>query len=316
MENGFIIDSKRLDLVNEAVYNAFLAKEGVFAEDFKKFLPQWNLPKELEHSPIQKEPKNQFEASQFLWTSVFFERLNLSKVIIRNILNTWNQEDKRWFFNPIQVSNHSLEEITEIIQKDFQYNLKTKKEIRNEQKFKYNADKLVGEYGGDPTRLIQGKEVEQAKKELMQFKGIGTGIANLYLTYLHERGIASPINYEELSLKVDVHKARIPLNTDVVIVNSSEIRYDRLVKRLEEAYKISAKRLGLDTYNLDSALWIIGSKVCTSQDYNQCISKCPLCTNLCISNVGFNDKKSTYIITKDNLRVERRKNMRQKNLNF
>lgn len=306
----FEIDEKRLDLIVAEVYQALSTRKGIFATNFRQSLPQWNLPPELEHSPIQDKPKDELRATTYLWTNIFFERMNLSKVIMRNSLRLWENLEKRGFFSPEKVVERSLEDIAQVIKEDFQYGLNGKTEMSNEEKFMWNAQRLISEYEGDPRNIVEGRGVEEARKSLMAFKGIGTGIANLFLIYLLERGIARPTNPEDICLKVDVHKARIPLNTGAVIVDSPRIRYDVLVTPLEKAYNESARRQGIDLVGLDSALWIIGSEVCSKRDYSLCLDNCVLCDKYCERCVGV-DKNSTYLLGTGDERLDIRRNVGQ-----
>jgi len=107
-KNGldFIIDEERLDLVNRTLCEAFKAGKGIFSNGFKQFLPQWNLPSELEYEPQQTPTSDPLRAALYLWTCAFFERINQSRFIITNAARVWNSKEMRWFFHPELVLQH------------------------------------------------------------------------------------------------------------------------------------------------------------------------------------------------------------------
>ncbi len=314
---GFRVDRGRLETVALEIYKAAREKTGIFRSGFERFLPEYNLPLELEYSPRKVETKNPLEAARYLWTSVFFERLSQSRVIMRNSLRVWRDEQRRWIFYPEMATERKSDEIKEVLLEGFQFGLQGRNEESPADRFLYNAQKLVAEYDGDPRNLINYNTVSQARANLMDFKGIGSGIANLFIIYLLNRQIAMPRDPENILFKVDIHKGRIPLNTDSVVTKNGEVHRHQLTEVLEGEYLDLVKRLGLDASFLDSAFWIIGSEVCARQDYSFCCSNCPLVDRLCISNVQENEQSGRFMVYDEKgKRIETRKNMGQEMLNF
>ncbi|MSS75146.1 hypothetical protein EXS73_02955 [Candidatus Pacearchaeota archaeon] len=57
------------------------------------------------------------------------------------------------------------------------------------------------------------------------------------------------------------------------------------MEALEQSYRATAIRAGLNLYEIDSALWIIGSEGCALNDLHVCPDRCPLYkTGLCTAN--------------------------------
>lgn len=316
---GFRIDQERLEEVVSCVVRARDEKRGIFSIDPKEFLPQWNLPLETEYNPQRDETKDPLTAANYLWTCSFFERLSQSKVIMRNARRVWNS-DRRWAFYPNEVVKKDPYHIEDILRSGFQFNLQSDGEEAPAIRFYDNAVKLVDKYDGDPRAMVEGLSVKEARKNLMEFKGIGSGIANLYIIYLLDREIASPSNPEDILFKVDIHKGRIPLNTNSLIPENGEVHRENISRVLEHAYLSACKNLNLNSSHTDATLWIIGSEGCAKRDYNWCRTNCPLVDTYCESNV-YEDQQSGRYKVYENVdgvlrRVETRKNIGQSVLEF
>jgi hypothetical protein len=270
-ERNFTIDRDRLAEICVRAYEAYVNNGGVFREGIKKYLPQWNLPVELEYDPIRTEVREPLMAAQYLFLLVSLERRSLSSVNIRNGLRTWNTPEERWIFNPLEVAIRDPSETEEVITRSLQYTLNDFS--RN---YRENCIKLVREYDMDPRKIIGGKVFEQAKSELMTFKGIGTGISNLAIIYFVDRKLATVTDSEDCEMKVDIHKSRIPVNTNCVTTDEDAIRSDNVSQELEIAYREILKEQGLDALTLDGVLWVIGSEICARKNYRKCVSMCPL----------------------------------------
>ncbi len=326
----FTLDKKRLEEVCLSAHNAYKNREGIF-RDFKKFLPQWNIPSELEFAPQRIEVKDPLQASLYLWTCVFFERANKSSTIIRNALRTWYNPKTRWIFDPKEVIKHTPSEIEilehnlfsiekkkskgligQVLKNSMQFNLQSTNENSPEVRFYNNAQRLISEYDGDPRNLIRFNTVSQARENLMQFEGIGSGIANLFIIYMLHRNIVLPRDPKNALLKIDIHKGRIPVNTDSVKPLNGEIARDEsYATELEKAYNQISKKNGIPAEELDDALWIIGSEMCARQDYNKC-SGCPFLEKLCTANCAENQITGRYdVYSPDKNRIDVRRNKGQ-----
>jgi len=313
MANGefFTLDQKKLNRVLKQLCEAATKGEGIFRHGLGYFLPQWNLPSSLEFDPIKKDTKNPLKASKYLFTMASLERKALTREHIKNAKRVWKMPGKRWVFDQEEVRKRPLEEIRKIFTGEFAYS------INNfSLNYQINSTILAGSYNGDPRKIVQGKTVEKARQEMMSFKGIGTGIANLFILYLLERRIASPVNPQNILLKVDVHKARIPINTRVIRSQYEEVRREQLVPALEKAYWQACKDESLDPAILDAALWTIGSEVCAKRNYEDCQSHCCLVDRVCISNVPEDENTSKFRICQNGERVDTRKNKDQVYMEF
>jgi hypothetical protein len=308
---GFKIDNKRLEEICLKAYE-FGQSEGI-----KKYLPQFNLPEDLEHRPRRIETANPLQAPLYLWTCVFFERITKSSQTIKNALRIWDEKSKNWIFNPREVAQRSLPEIEEILTGDFQFNLQGLNEEPPEERFLFNAKHLVDNFGGDPRNLIRYNTVKQARDNLMEFKGIGTGISNLFIIYLMEREIISPRDPENALLKVDVHKGRIPINCGAVRPTNGQIARDEFyVDTMEKAYREVCRKYDLDAKILDAALWVIGSEICAKRNYGLCNLACAAFT-FCEAYTPEDKETGRYtVLTRDGERIDGRRNKSQAMMEF
>ncbi|MDO8459895.1 MAG: hypothetical protein Q7S74_02195 [Nanoarchaeota archaeon] len=308
-------ESKLTEMVLTA-YNAAINRQGIFTGDYLRFLPQWNLPTELEYNPRKIETKDPEQTAKYLWTCAFFERLNQSKIIMENATKVWYSPKKNWIFDSSKVCQAKEALVEQIIRRDFQFNLQGRREAPPVERFCNNAKLIVEKYDCDPRNLIKDNTVEQARKNLIEFEGIGSGIANLFIIYMIERNIALPKDPHNALLKVDIHKGRLPINCNAIIPHNGEIHRDSsYTDKLEKAYREICQSHKLDSITLDDTLWIIGSEICAKMDYTQCKMNCPL-FNICEANTPEDRNTGRYIITKNGKRIDSRKHKEQLTLPF
>ena len=288
----FDVDVNRLTEVCSSVSSTANDGKGIFYGGpdkwRKRYLPQWNLPKELEHEPERDETAKPLEASNFLFCAVQFERQNVSRYLMKQIHRIWNNPKERWFFDPFEVAERPLSETERIVVGELRYNIAGTNEKKTYLRFYENSQLLISKYGGDPRNLVDKLSIDDARKRLMKFQGIGTGIANLYIIYLLDRRIASPSDPENILFKIDVHKGRIPINAGCIVLNNGrkDIHVNSLVSKFEQAYKTVCQKEGFNPSEMDAALWVLGSEICAKRSYRACWMNCPLMHNgLCLSNV-------------------------------
>ena len=259
---------------------------GFWKKAKQKYLPQWNLPEELERGLVHSTDKSLKAAANYLFLMAQLERRVQSKQNIINAKQIGEDSSKKFIFDQSKVASKQVEEIARILREDLKYPFK---EIA--QHYMVNCKELVENWGGDPRNLIKGYSIEEARKNIQLMKGMGNGIANLLLIYLGERKIVSIQDLNKLCPKVDIHKTRIPLNVGATEIQEG-LRRDAIVPLLEEAYK-DVVGGGLNPFSLDAALWIIGSEICKKKNAARCATHCPLekmCTNYWVE-----DKPTTKI---------------------
>jgi len=312
-KHGFRLDELRLEEIVLKIYDAIKNNRGIFQDGYQHFLPQWNLPLELEYSPQKRKLRNPEQAARFLWVRTFCDRLSISRHLIETALATWHNSEVNWIYDPFEVRNRSEEEIGNVLRNHLHFGLNNEhKEQTNGWRFSLNAFQLVNEYDGDPRNIIQYNNVDQSRKNLMEFQGIGTGLANLFIIQMYDREITISLDPENAMLKVDRHKAGIAVYTGAIKPVNAEIEQNLTVPILEDAYKKIALKHRLDIRVLDAALWITGSEVCTRKDYFACLTDCPLVKDYCISRGQLDGRTGRYtVFDKGGNRIETRRGVKQ-----
>lgn len=302
--NNFTIDQQRLDDITRIACEAVRDRFGVFAKGLERFIPQYNVPDELEDKRIPpkiKESKKR-HTGHYFWTSAYFERMIKSSVLMGKMRQLWKEVN--WFFWPEQVLRHQDWEVDSVMRDGVGFALPHATEY-----YINNAKRLIDNYGGDPRNLIEGRTIAEARAELEQFQGIASGIANLFILYMLDRRVATPTDPENLLLKVDRHKARILLNTNAIVTEADWLRRDTIPPKAEPAYRDSCHRQDLDPSVLDSALWVIGSEVCTKRDLNYCQKNCPFAQDYCVGYAPEEEATTRFHVHDQGERVDPRKSL-------
>lgn len=295
MANGnFQIDYQKLEEMCECAYKAYFLRKGIFRHGLGQFIPRFNLPPELEQIPPQKKPIDAEAAANYLFLMDSMEKRSVTATNIKNGLRTWENPKTRWIFSPSEVSVYPLHFIDDVCSKNLQYRLANFAES-----YQTNCRKLVKEYDSHAVNVVAYNTVSQARTNLMEFQGIGTGIANLFITDVIERELAQIRDPKNALLKVDVHKGRLPINVLAIQTQKSRLRRSDLIERLEQAYWKVCEETGIDPCILDPILWIIGSKICAKRNYSRCVHFCPL-EKMCQRNVFEDGKTSSYVLVDKN----------------
>lgn len=326
MPDGFDIDEERLAIVMNTVWQAVLNRKGIFKNGLKPFLPQWNLPKELEYSPQQTSVQHPDLAAKLLFTRTSCDKMSDSAYLHRKVVESWNNPERRWIFDPREVMKRKSEELDLALNDYFHYSLPVVSKVNSNpisagKGYHDNALFIAEKFDNDPRNLILYKTVHQARECLMKLKGFGTGLANLLMIEYASREIALPLDPENIRPKVDRHKSRVPINTNAIILKNhlkerGTLHQNYIVKELEEKYLKLSKELGLRLIDIDAALWIIGSEICFKSDFHYC-TNCPLSEGLCIANTVLNTQNGYFdVFTKSGERLDSRKHVGQTSFEF
>jgi len=306
--NGFEINHKRLALVMRTVYDALKKRQGIFEKDPKMFLPQWNLPAELEFSPMKTETVDPEKAAIFLFLRNQLDRRQSSSSLHKKVMAGWYDSQINWIFDSKQVSQRELSDIEYVFREKLGSNLPVHPKMSIAQGYFINCRSLNEIYDSDPRNLVRYKTVYEARKHIMNLHGFGTGLANLFMIELFTRAIAQPTDSYNLRPKIDVHKARVPINSEVVALPRGKglkhagkglIHMGTIAKLLENAYVEVAKAEGIPIVETEQALWIIGSRVCTKRNYVSCRQNCPLVDRVCTAMTPLSVEAKGYYILKN-----------------
>lgn len=312
MANGYSFNEEKLHKAVAQVFQALKKQRGIFRNGRKHFLPQWRLPQGFEHKPQQQKPKLEYETSLWLWTRMFCDRRSQSEQLMQLAKSAWGNPERRWIFYPEKVAEQTSEKIEQALKQYLHYALANPNEKSVGNSFRDNALKLKTEYQGDPRNLITGKTIAQARDTIMSFDKYGTGLANLLIMEMMDRELVNPIDPENVLFKIDVHKERFALMVDAILITNREISIKEgyATSILEESYRrfCHDKNLTLqEMIELDSALWIIGSKVCATKSHVVCAANCPL-EERCTAYPEKDDQQGRFIVyDQDRKRVDLRR---------
>lgn len=294
----FYIDQDRAQEVCSKLYKPCINESGIYKRKYE-LTPQWNMSESLEFSPKRTTTPNPLKTVRYLFLMASKERRSLAKTNIKIGKEAWDNPRTRWIFNPLEVSKRNQDEILEACGMILNY-------VFSEfpQNYLHNCMRISELPKGDIRELIHNQTVAQARKNLEELKGIGPGLSNLLLTYFTSRELVTLTDPENRTIKIDVNKARILLNTKALIPKQDRIRRDQLVKPLEGLYRKIHQKKNWDPNELDSAVWIPGSEICSKRSYAHCHALCPL-EKLCISNFPEDQKKSEFVLYETNEKGQR-----------
>lgn len=292
-----IINQERTNELIGRILQAIKGGRGFFAFDYKKFLPQYNIPKELENNPWTRLPKDPKSAAQFLYFRNSLDRRVESGYLTRCALEVWHNPKYNWIFQPAEVAKRTELELEQVIKEQFHIGLRDTGKYALQ-----NARVLVAEYDGDPRNLIKGKTVEQSMQEQeAKLGGIGVGLANLLQIQYRDRELAFPTDPEKLRLKIDVWKGSILCNVKACVPEKEFVmRHDTNVRAQADSYLAACRHHNLtdeQIVELDGALWALGSVVCKRKNKRLCEVECPL-YDLC-SRVTWNDFATVFEFDQD-----------------
>ncbi len=306
MKRLFTINQDKIEHLVSRAYQAMQNPKE--AQRLRQFMPQWNLPEELEHNPKEQETRYPEYAAKYLFTEAWFERRTQSREIIAACRDIWGSDDK-WIFEPRIVAKQVTVGQIERVMERLPYRAHSKKVSKAAEEYKKNAGILFEKFDSDPRNMIQYHTTEEARRNIDSFWGIGRGIANLYILYCLEREIASPIDPENALLKIDIHKGRIPFNLGAVKTDKQEIRISKIECALEKAYWKACEKLSLPPEIIDGAIWVIGSELCSKKDYSICQLNCPLAQD-CIAFTPSDKRTTTFqVYDSSHKRIDTRKNL-------
>jgi endonuclease III len=290
-------DQAKLTQAIKQIAQARDSQQGIFSRKWWWGLPAHNLPNELEHPsyfhiedrPPEIMPRDPVRARQFLFTRMPLESGIRSVILVNRMLELWYDQSANWFFDPTKVATASDEALNHILIKRIGYGRLTD---QGPAILRYNAKLLIECYGGDPGNVVNGKSVEDAVAALTEFRRIGPGIARLVLTEFLSRGLTTiPDHVEKLSVKIDIHKARLAANVMAVDTDGYLIHHNTLEKLLPRMYLQAFHDLNIAAKDADELIWLIPSQLCSKQSHLACLL-CPI-NDLCQRNVFYKRQNAT-----------------------
>lgn len=135
-----------------------------------------------------------------------------------------------------------------------------------------NSRKLASEYGDDP-RNIQTGDIDETFGRICSFRQLGIGKAALYMKNMVKFGMWD-FDPCEIPIKIDRHAIRISFGTGVLKTEEDKFRTHDLEEVLSALYRKVTSKLRISAVDLNDAMWAIGSKLCSTNDYRVCQDLC------------------------------------------
>jgi len=297
-EKQFEIDPAKFYKMLDAVWDAYQNRRGIFHDCVERFLPQYNLPDDLQGAIDSNDEDGKRNVALWLFVRGFCDKRVDSGRLMRRAKSAYENPERRWLFLPEEVVKRDAKTIhyaltNYIVRVPYH----PKKEKDPGYVHKSNSEKLLEIYGGDPRKIIHGKDAKLARKDLMAFGGIGKGISNMILTEFLDLGLALIRDPENALFKIDTPRARIPLFSGSVIPSNGSIHFGTLVGPLEQMYLAycNERRLTVkERIRLDQAIWVTGSEGCDKHSYTHCSASCPLFEDFCKSTFSLNKHTGRY----------------------
>jgi len=305
-EKQFEIDPAKFYKMLDVVWDAYQNKRGIFHDGVERFLPQYNLPDDLEAAVKDKNQEGMKYTANWLFFRAFCDRRIDSAELMRDARRTWENPERRWLFLPEEVVKKTEKELSNALKKYLRVALYNPKRGEKSPGYNHleNSKRLVRDYDSDSRKIVDGKSCLEARKELMLFGNIGPGISNMIITEFLDRQLAILTDPENCLFKIDVHRSRITLNCRAVTISNGSIHAGALIKPLEQAYLkyCHDKNFSVEEMiKLDQAVWTIGSEVCNRNDHGSCLLFCPLTEDFCISKCRLDETDGRFF-PKDDMR--------------
>jgi hypothetical protein len=226
--------------------------------------------------------KSPLIASKYLFLQTKHDRLKVSGELMEKTRKLWNNQEYGWIFEPKETIKRTPLELGEILRTELGVALKDNGGPTAGERFYHNMALICKKYSGDPRKTTNGLTAEEARGNLMEFQGIGEGIANLIITQFSERQLGPITDFENMPFKIDTHKGRLPIQLGAIDpFEIQNLHMNYLEKVAGGLYEKVNKRLlredpDLEPWLLDSLVWIVGSKGCAKNNREWCLRSCPL----------------------------------------
>lgn len=139
-----------------------------------------------------------------------------------------------------------------------------------------NARRLKEHYEGDPRRVFTcSADAREVYKAIRSFRGYGPKIGGMLLRAVVGLGFASLEHVSEILVPVDIHDSRISFYTGIAGLPGTcveQVDYYSHARAVQNLLSEACRESEVSWLDVDRALWLIGSRGCTSR---RC-SLCPL----------------------------------------
>jgi hypothetical protein len=134
-----------------------------------------------------------------------------------------------------------------------------------------NAHVLTREYHADARQLFRG-DSQTVIRRIRSLLGFGPKTGGLLFRVFVGLTLYSPSDDARIAFPTDIHDTRIAALTGLadIPVNITESTYSPYVKAAEEVWRRGSLEAPVNWFQLDRALWILGSKGCATERHFDC----------------------------------------------
>ncbi len=285
----FYIDEERADVVFPRLIDAYVNKQEIYKDP--NLSPVHLLPLNLEGSVDQ---------AKFHFYSIMGDCRVKSEVNYRKFKDL-HQKDKKYFdpkflaSQPIPQDDFGKPEkgtLGDIIRGS----IGSDSPVRLSRYIIQSSKTLVDNYDSNPLNIFKDiKDVREARKKIIrEFDGYGPQLSSLLLIYYIMNNLIHFDNDNELLPKVDFHDITITFALGVLKPKFTDpgkgMGRERVADKLQEFLSYYVQKYNKSIFELDEALWILGSSVCSRVDWLECYDKCAV-KEYCYIKPGSDYKK-------------------------
>lgn len=222
------------------------------------------------------------EHALFLFATVPSDRGVKSSLLWKRAAQLYN--DVPWLFEPLRFIGVAEGDNTWMSVKNLIADqLKPRYAHNSTRGWVMNAARLHREFDSDPRKVFShGRDGRSSYATIRSFFGFGPKTGGMMYRAATGLGWASTIGAQSVEVPVDTHDVRLALQLGILIPDCAVVpaSYQSLAPIVRKELTDACSDAGIEWFDIDRAMWLIGSRGCASK---RC-SLCPLAT-VCSASV-------------------------------
>jgi len=251
------------EIVNKLI-EFYQQRKGIFSE--VDSLLEYQCPKGVE--------RGSREHANFYFFLIYNDHGTKSRSLYEKFKRAYEENPHLFSHNHLDYNEKLKENLKRVI-----FNLGVRYPNQSFISWVENARRLAELFDGDALKLFRSTtDAVSLYRKIKSFRGYGPKTTGLLLRVIAGIPFNSNLqNLEEVLMPVDIHDVRIAIQCnvfrprDVSHKNREDLyRNPRHIRSVQKLWKEAAIATGLKWEELDRALWLLGSKGCTSKKCNLC----------------------------------------------
>jgi len=188
------------------------------------------------------------------------------------------------YFDPIWISTNFQEGALDGLVENVSKRIGSRYPMALAKSWYYNSVVLCEKYGGNPINMfISSDDATVLIKTIKSFRGYGAKIGGMLLRAIVGVGFNKSVkNLDKVLVPVDIHDSRILFLTGGFkdpAYKTQGFDYYKYVSKAQEALLDACNRCNISWLDVDRALWLTGSRGCSSNKCEMCYIK-PICAGM------------------------------------